>query len=111
MTKAATQLHVMKLWCIRATLNAQLHDNHWEDDERSTQDLNIVCASPLCPFPVPVIELAHRLGDVRSRLMRIAFDNNHGLVAADALHGRKIDSCLDEMRDSHVPQGVANHLP
>jgi hypothetical protein len=35
----------------------------WEDDERSTQDLNIVCSSPLSPLPVPVIELAYRLGD------------------------------------------------
>lgn len=89
-----------------------LLDHHREDDERlhSTQDLNIVIASLLCSFLVPVIELAHRLGDVRSRLMRIALDHDHGLMAADAFHGRQIDSSLDEMRDGRVPQGVADDL-
>ena len=42
--------------------------------------------------------------------MGVPLDHRHGLMAADALDGRKVYSCLHQMRDSGVAERVADDL-
>jgi hypothetical protein len=53
---------------------------------------------------VAVLQLIQRLGDMRAALMRIAFDHDHGFVAADAFDGRQVHSGLHKVRDGRVTQ-------
>jgi hypothetical protein len=42
--------------------------------------------------------------------MCVTLDHGQRLVAADALHGRKVDACLDKVRDRCASEGVTDDL-
>lgn len=55
-------------------------------------------------------QLVQGFPDVAPVLVRVADNHRQGLVSADSLHRRQIDTGLHKMRDSGVAQGVADHL-
>ena len=61
-------------------------------------------------YPIPVVEFFQSVCDVRARLVCVTLDHGQRLVAADALHGRKVDACLDKVCDRCVSEGVTDDL-